>query len=183
MAALVLVASCLSPTLPLPPPANPEVRSVGQGLVELSGEVPVSDAQVFAANDATGVYAGSDAEAGRYRFRIPAEPGDPMRLWYVDGLEKSFEVPFTIPDHQLPVAPLPTVTAPDVDGIVVVTGGVPVSLATVVVRHVERDESISATADATGGFELSIAAESGDVLELWYESDNAVTSPLAFAVP
>jgi hypothetical protein len=181
---LALAAGCLSPTLPLPPPAQPEVATVGQGLVELSGNVPEPNAEVFAANDTTELYAGSHADTtGAYRFRIGAEPGDPMRLWYVVGMEKSDTVAFAIPDNGLEVATLPTVTAPDVDGKVAVTGEVPVPLAVVSLRHIDRDETISDTADATGAYELTIAAESGDVLEFWYESGDAASTPMPFAVP
>lgn len=92
------LSACLSPTLPMPPPAPPDVQRVGQGQYELSGQLYDQGDLVLALNVRTGEVTGQLAKPS-YRFVVSAEPGDSMSLWYVDGLRSSeateFEIPLT----------------------------------------------------------------------------------------
>jgi hypothetical protein len=78
-----VVAGCLSPTLPLPPPEPPTVEPVGQGMYALSGVIP-EPGMVEALNLRTQEIFGLATERD-YRFRIFAEPGDRIQLWYTTG--------------------------------------------------------------------------------------------------
>lgn len=75
-----LLAGCLSPTLPLPPPSPPDVKQLGQGQYELSGSLPMAGT-VFVQNDRTQLVYGETVEQ-LYRFKVSADPGDSMSLWY-----------------------------------------------------------------------------------------------------
>jgi hypothetical protein len=167
---LALLGGCLSPTLPLPPPDEPQVESAGQGLVSLSGRVPKPNAPVIAVNNDTGAYAGDDAdEAGRYWFQIAAEPGDHMEIWYLDGNDRSDDRVFEIPRFELEAMAPPAVTAPDADGVVSISGLVPEPLAQVFVSNLATEVTDDVPSDEEGRFSIQIAAESGDQLELWYK--------------
>jgi hypothetical protein len=104
LAALVVASSCLSPTLPLPPPNKPDVEGPdASGNVTLTGEV-IPGASVYANNLNSGVSAGqrSDSRSGKYRFEIAAKAGDSMELFYIhDGVssERSY---FSIPGGAAP---------------------------------------------------------------------------------
>ena len=83
----LLAAGCLSPTLPLPPPADPNVSSVSDGLVSLSGNVE-PESEVFALNRNTNLISGQYTSAGAYSFTLQAQEHDSISLWYVhDTLE------------------------------------------------------------------------------------------------
>jgi hypothetical protein len=100
LAAALMLAGCLSPTLPLPPPSKPTIEGPDpEGNVTLSGRVE-SGAEVYAANLVTGEIRGQmDLEAdGWYEIRIPAKVGDEMALWYTMGTDKSPSIVFVIPD-------------------------------------------------------------------------------------
>lgn len=100
LAALALFASaCLSPTLPLPPPEQPEVIGPdADGLTELRGEV-TSGAWIYAFNRNTGDGQFQDTgDTGQYRIVITTEVGDRMALWYTLGGEKSDSLYFEIRD-------------------------------------------------------------------------------------
>jgi hypothetical protein len=92
--ALTLVG-CLSPTLPLPPPSQPEVVDQGNGMVELSGAVE-PHSQVFALNNTTNQIAGQNTETGQYRFTIVAATNDDITLWYQNGVDTSPVIDFFI---------------------------------------------------------------------------------------
>lgn len=77
-----MVAGCLSPTLPLPPPSNPDVASVSEGLVQLSGNVQ-PESEVFALNRNTNQISGQYTSAGSYSFTLQAHENDAISLWYV----------------------------------------------------------------------------------------------------
>jgi len=180
---LVLAAGCLSPTLPLPPPADPEIEVVSEGIVELSGEVPEPSVPVIAQNVRTEVFAGEMAdERGAYRFQIAAEPGDPMRLWYTKNLDKSEEARFSIPEAGLPAPPLPTVSGPDAEGLLTIEGTIPRPLGEVFVRNDSLDQTESVASDSTGAYALDVAAESGDAMSLWYEYGSDQSPALTFTV-
>jgi hypothetical protein len=181
---LALPGGCLSPTLPLPPPDSPNVESAGQGLVTLSGSIPEPRASVYAANDATGVYAGQKAdEAGRYRFQIAAEPGDPMRLWYDIGSERSGSRPFDIPRFGLESMSRPNLVGPDADGFVTLSGIVSEPLAQVFVTNLGAGVTDDVPSDEEGRYAIQIEATSGDELELWYKFGSDFSPVIAIEVP
>jgi hypothetical protein len=96
VAAAAFVSACLSPTLPLPPPSDPDVSKVGEGRYRLQGTVPVSGT-VLARNTQTNLVYGQLVET-RYDFVVVAEPGDDMVLWLDDGTGGTSDlVDFTIP--------------------------------------------------------------------------------------
>lgn len=180
---LVVAAGCLSPTLPLPPPAEPEIETVGEGLVELSGEVPEPRVPVIAQNVRTEVFAGEMAdERGAYRFQIAASPGDPMRLWYTHNLERSEEARFSIPEVGLPAPALPTISGPDAEGLVTIEGAIPRPLGEVFVRNDSVDQTESVASDSTGAYSIDVAAERGDAMSLWYEYGSDRSPELTFTV-
>src|SRR5262245_33630742 len=80
-------AACLSPTLPLPPPHEPDTMrpsAEDTGVWELSGDCEVPGARVTIFNDRTGqgaVIEDRDRN-GRYRAEIEAEACDVARIWY-----------------------------------------------------------------------------------------------------
>ncbi len=180
---LVVVAGCLSPTLPLPPPAQPEIETVSQGLVELSGEVPLPRVSVIAQNVRTEVFAGDMADdGGAYRFQIGAEPGDSMRLWYNHNYDKSEETTFVVPEVGLPAPSLPTITEPGAEGTVTVAGTIARPLGEVFVHNVTLEQTVSSASDSQGRYSVDVPAGSGDRLELWYEYGSDESSTLAFTV-
>jgi len=102
LGAALFAAGCLSPTLPLPPPTNPEMTATDtQGLVQLSGSVP-PQSEVFALNHNTNQIAGQYTESGAYKFTIAAQEHDSMSLWYVHATEESPPADFFI---KLPTTP------------------------------------------------------------------------------
>jgi hypothetical protein len=87
MGVALLVAGCLSPTLPLPPPADPNVSSVSDGLVRFTGNVE-PESEVFALNRNSNQISGQYTAAGSYDFTLLARENDSISLWYVhDTLE------------------------------------------------------------------------------------------------
>ncbi len=110
--AVVAASSCLSPTLPLPPPNQPDVEGPdGSGNVTLSGEV-MRGANVYANNLNSGASAGqkADPNTGKYRFRIAASLGDRMELFYIYDSVSSDRTYFSI---GTPISPTPSTTWPD----------------------------------------------------------------------
>ena len=103
---LSLAAGCMaSPTLPMPPPGEPEVDGpTAEGTVELSGRVPKPKARVFAINwteeERGGDGFGGDyADAqGYYRFEMPGRVGDRFEIWYDYAGEDSQSTLFQIRD-------------------------------------------------------------------------------------
>ena len=96
--AVLCVASCLSPTLPLPPPDRPDVTAPdSNGLVRLQG-VAAPQAEVIAWNHANGLLAGQvTTDDSRYDFTIKGEVNDFIELWYVQGTEESQTVRVIVP--------------------------------------------------------------------------------------
>ena len=94
----IVVTSCLSPTLPLPPPNRPNVDGPDStGNVTLSGNV-VPGATVYANNLDTGNSAGqkTDPQSGAYRFKIGASIGDQLEFFYIYDSVTSEHTFFTI---------------------------------------------------------------------------------------
>ena len=93
-------SGCLSPTLPLPPPEQPQVDGPDPetGQVRLRGSVPAK-AQVHAINlrtmDIRGQVVGGD---GLYDFWLPAEVGDEVSMYYRQGTTESQSIIFMIRD-------------------------------------------------------------------------------------
>jgi hypothetical protein len=105
----VLGSGCLSPTLPLPPPGEPEVDGpTAEGTATLRGRVPQPYARVYATNwtrveaEDPRAFGGDYAdERGRYIFEIAAQPGDRCELWYEYAGDKSMSRYFEIPEPDL----------------------------------------------------------------------------------
>jgi hypothetical protein len=103
-----LASGCLSPTLPLPPPAAPEVDGpTAEGTATLRGRVPRANARVYAINwtrmeaDDPRAFGGDVADGeGRYEFEIAAQPGDQCDLWYEFANDRSQVREFEIPGLQ-----------------------------------------------------------------------------------
>jgi len=79
--AALIVSSCLSPTLPLPPPDRPDVEQIGQGEYRVTGAIP-ERGMATVMNSRTRLQWGQFTEA-RYSFIVHGEPGDAMLFWYV----------------------------------------------------------------------------------------------------
>jgi hypothetical protein len=97
LAGLGLVG-CLSPTLPLPPPSRPDVSAPDEsGYARLQG-FAAPRVEVLALNHGNDQLAGQVTGAdSRYDFKIPAESGDLIELWYVDGSDESQTVTVEVP--------------------------------------------------------------------------------------
>lgn len=98
-AAGALATACISPTLPLPPPAVPDAENVGQGQYRLTGTIPVPGT-VLVMNTRTNLVYGEDTP-GQYDFLVGAKPCDDMVVWYQTGTDQSTTVGFFI-GSQLP---------------------------------------------------------------------------------
>jgi len=97
--ALLLPSACLSPTLPLPPPGQPETIEGpnDNGYVRLTGLV-APNSRALAKNRKTDRGAFQDtADDGRYDMSLEAQPGDEILLSYVLQGEMSQVVSFRIP--------------------------------------------------------------------------------------
>ena len=83
IAAVLCLAGCLSPTLPLPPPSDPTVSGTdANGDVHLTGTV-LPQSEVFALNQNNNVISGQLTESGNYDFTIKAQQFDHLEVWYV----------------------------------------------------------------------------------------------------
>jgi hypothetical protein len=99
--AALAAVGCLSPTLPMPPPEEPNMTAPDEtGSVRLQGLVE-AHAWVFAVNRETqlGYLQGTGAD-GRYDLEVKASSGDTFLLWYEIGEERSQAVRFTIPEPE-----------------------------------------------------------------------------------
>jgi hypothetical protein len=92
------VTSCLSPTLPLPPPDRPDVSAPdASGLVRIQG-IATPRAEVIAWNHQNDVIAGQvTGSSARYDFTIKAQANDLIELWYTQGTTQSQSVSVTVP--------------------------------------------------------------------------------------
>lgn len=100
VATSLALASCLSPTLPLPPPDRPDVSAPdASGLVRLQGAA-APRAEVIAWNHDNDVIAGQvTRETSNYDFTIKGEVGDLIELWYIQGDDESSTVRVTVPEE------------------------------------------------------------------------------------
>jgi hypothetical protein len=96
--ASVCLVSCLSPTLPLPPPDRPDVSAPDEsGFVRLQG-VAAPQAEVIAWNHNTDLIAGQvTRDDSHYDFTMKAEANDFIELWYVVGSDESQSIRITVP--------------------------------------------------------------------------------------
>jgi len=96
------VASCNSPTLPLPPPSYSTVSlSSGQAIVVGEDSDAEPNADVICFNQITNLGRVTSANAkGAYELRIPASAGDPLECWQRIGGESSPSVSVTVPSEQ-----------------------------------------------------------------------------------
>lgn len=99
LGASLVLSACLSPTLPLPPPDRPDVSSPdATGMVRIQG-TSASRANVVAWNRASDLLAGQvTGTDGRYDFKMAANAGDAIELWYEKGTEQSQSVSVIVPD-------------------------------------------------------------------------------------
>ena len=95
------LAGCLSPTLPLPPPAKPDVGAPDEnGFARIQG-VAVPQVEVIAWNHANDQLAGQvTGDDSRYDFLIPASVGDRIEVWYIQGKEESASTNVIVPAAQ-----------------------------------------------------------------------------------
>ena len=95
------LAGCLSPTLPLPPPAKPDVSAPNEaGFARVQG-VAVPQAEVIAWNHRNDLIAGQvTGDDSRYDFLIPAEVGDRIEVWYIQGTDESTSTSVIVPAAQ-----------------------------------------------------------------------------------
>lgn len=95
------LASCLSPTLPLPPPSRPDVGAPDEsGFSRLQG-FAAARVEVIAWNHDNDLIAGQvTGQDSRYDFQIAAESGDTIELWYIQGRDESQSVVVTVPEPE-----------------------------------------------------------------------------------
>ena len=170
--------------MPLPPPNQPEIASVGEGLVELTGDVPEPSVPVIAQNAQTGIISGAPAdEQGHYSIRIAARSGETLSLYYLVGSRQSDLRRFVVPAFELQMLPLPIVSVPDADGIVHLQGVAPESLCRVFAQNTVSGESADTLADVEGVYAIAIAAEAGDEIQLWYKYGPDLSGVITVNVP
>ena len=85
-----LAVSCLSPTLPLPPPSDPFITAPdSDGLIQIKGRV-TSGAEVTVLNTRTSIIAGFiTGEDGAYSIQMEAEIGDLLLVRQQSGTQES----------------------------------------------------------------------------------------------
>lgn len=103
----VLPVGCLSPTLPLPPPSRPDMTPPdSSGITTIRGRVP-GGTTAIAQNLSSGRLVGQvTSETGQYQLGLAAEIGDPVAVWYRDGLTDSAAVQVTVPATTSELGPL-----------------------------------------------------------------------------
>jgi len=100
---LVALASCLAPTLPVPPPASPEVSTPDQdGIVTVKGAAgsAKANAEVTVWNDnLAGVkgFSGSAAGDGSWEIKLPAQSKQKLWIWQTVGFERSSTLEISVP--------------------------------------------------------------------------------------
>src|SRR5262249_40147004 len=100
------LAGCLSPTLPLPPPAKPDIEQVGTGEYRFTGTVPTAGF-VYILNKRTesgGLDITTESNKA-YDITLSAAPNDPMQIWYQAGDAVSDIQPFETPEGLPPPPP------------------------------------------------------------------------------
>lgn len=98
----VVAPSCLSPTLPLPPPEAPDARDLGNGQYRLQGGLPVLGTVIIQNPRTTlGIVKGP---LKSYDVVIGAEKGDTLWLWYETEGDMSSTITFRV-DRLNPIVP------------------------------------------------------------------------------
>lgn len=92
-------AGCLSPTLPLPPPARPDISPPdSSGITTVRGRVPDGTTAMIE-NLANGKLSGTaTGDDGLYTLQVPAEVDDQIAVYYLDGLVRSQSIIILVPD-------------------------------------------------------------------------------------
>jgi len=102
---LALGQACLSPTLPMPPPEEPQVTAGSEpDTVLVSGRVPYAYSMVWAVNwsqaeldDPRAVGGDQSDDEGAYAFELRGREGEFCEIWYEYHGDKSqirqFEIP------------------------------------------------------------------------------------------
>jgi hypothetical protein len=96
--ALLVLGSCVSPTLPPDDPPAPRVE-LGEGRATLRGAVPEAPAFVIALNETSGLLYGQRTLTGAYAFEVELHPCDYFALWYQAGDFQSSAVHFVAADR------------------------------------------------------------------------------------
>lgn len=94
----LLSGACLSPTLPLPPPAKPTISTPdSRGFALVVGKVP-ANTTIYVENLRNGKVAGERTPStGRYSVEIEAEVADRLQIYYVQSLERSQSIVVLVP--------------------------------------------------------------------------------------
>ena len=93
----LLGASCLSPTLPLPPPDVESVQAAGPGQWTVSGScIRGAVVSVFNDKQGQGVLVEDSDLSGRFIVTLTADLCDSAWVSQVSGTQASTEVPFVI---------------------------------------------------------------------------------------
>lgn len=94
----LFACSCLSPTLPLPPPVRPIVSPADrEGYSTVRGRVPGGTTAIVE-NLSTGNLIGKATdETGKFEIRIGASSYDRINVYYFDGLERSQSIVVLVP--------------------------------------------------------------------------------------
>ncbi len=102
--ASVMATSCISPTLPLPPPEVPEITQVGAEQYRLQGTLPVEGSVIVQDARTSLIY--GQANVTSYDLVISARDGDSIVFWYDVGNSASDTTIFqieTAPGETLPL--------------------------------------------------------------------------------
>ena len=97
--AIPMLGGCDSPTLPLPPPANPQVVLQGSDAVVTGGDSSAEPhANIICFDQSTGLGSWTDAnDQGAYVLTIPAKAGDALECWQRAGGSSSSSVSLVVP--------------------------------------------------------------------------------------
>ena len=96
-ASALLGASCLSPTLPLPPPDVESVQAADRGRWTVSGScIPGAVVSVFNDKQSQGVLVEDSARTGRFVVTLSGDLCDSAWVSQVNGAQASTELPFVL---------------------------------------------------------------------------------------
>jgi hypothetical protein len=96
-AAGLLLVGCYSPTLPLPPPSEPEVTVQADGQYRFVGKVEPG-AEVVALNRHSNLMFGQlTGGDGAYDFLVLGDSEDRIQFWYVVGKDQSPSITVLLP--------------------------------------------------------------------------------------
>ena len=97
-AVATMAASCLSPTLPLPPPDAPQsVTQTSGGVWVVTGEcIPGAIVSVLNTKTGVGLIVQDLENTGNFAVEISGSPCDAISVWQEDGDELSSAVAFQL---------------------------------------------------------------------------------------